>query len=372
MVNNSSDSIVFLLTSTSATYHRDALDLMFYPSQISYRFRYDKKWLSQEFKLADGRLSKDEILTLVGKKAMLVHIQTEEKDGQYKILEFLPIREATIQEVKILGEFLWLNFTLGDWIIYHEESIGDKVNEYHELFRSQTPKDSRDTVNQLVFFVKKFGVKTMPDDPTGKDEEVLSNWTLIAGHMSRFGFQAAKRALVFLKLVSIRNVDDGKVLRGKILDSSQRGFEFEADKSYSFDIAEYCGRNIEPFEIELKTQADKIEPILGKAEIRGKYDMLHFIVNCKAAKKDYVSMLLFEPSSGGQDNLVSRALLQVRIKTRKWRNVWLPLLFFGVSTLLTSEQFLSYLAGEAINYGVLTAAVSGTIISTASLFFLRK
>jgi len=371
MAKNDSDSVVLLLTSTSPPYLRDALDLMFYPSQINYRFRYDKKWLSPEFKSADGRISKEKVQKMVNKKAILVHILTKKKEQQYKILEFLPIREATIHEVKILGEFLWLSFILENWIVYHKEAANGEINEYHELFKRQIPEDSRDIVTQLLFFVKRIEVDTIPDDPTGENEEVLSNWTLIAGHMSRLGSCASEKALIFMKLVSLKNIDTKKVLRAKILDSDQRGFEFEAARSYSFDIAEYCVKNIEPFEIELKTQMDRITPILGKAEVRGKYDMLHFMIDCKQTTKGYTSAVLFEPPNA-KDYLTSKASLTVKIKARNWRNLWLPLLFFAVSTFATSEQFLSFLSGQAINYWTLAFGALGTIGSTISLLFLRK
>lgn len=371
MVNYNSDSIVFLLTSTSPPYLRDVMDLMFYPSQIDYRFRYDKKWLSQEFKSANGQISKEQVKKLVGKKAIIVHILTKKKGQKHKILELLPIRKATICEVKVLGEFLWLSLILGDWIVYHEETTEYKVNEHHELFKRQIPKDSRDILSQLVFLVKNFGVATIPDDPTGKNVAVLSNWTLMAGHISRFAARASDKALVFLKLVSLKNIDSETILRVKLLYSSLRGFEFQTGRSYSLDIAEYCRKDIDPFEIELKTQRDRITPTLGRTEVRGKYDMLHFIINCRPATKGHVSTLLFEPS-GMEDYLISKALLTVKTKTRNWRNLWIPLIFFAVSTFATSDQFLNFLSGQAINYWILVFGALGTIGSTVSLLLLRK
>lgn len=368
MVKNENNSVVFLLTSTSPPYHRDALDLMFYPSQIDYRFRYDEKWLSHELKSDNGRISKEEVQKLVGKKALIIHILTEEK---YKILEFLPIREATIHEVKILGEFLWLSFILRDWIVYQEKAVEGKVNEYHELLKEKIPKNSRNTINQLVFLVKKFGIETIPDDPTGENDDVLSNWTLIAGHMSRVGLRASKKALIFMKLVSLKNIDSKKALCGKILDSNQRGFELESDKSYSLEIAEYCTVDIKPFEIELKTEMDRIMPTLGKTEVRGKYDRLYFIINCRPTDKESLSTIIFEPSDS-EEYLISKALLMIKIKTRKWRNLWLPLLLFGVSTFATSDQILLFLAGQTFNYGILFVSGLGTIISTISLLLLKK
>jgi hypothetical protein len=370
MAKNGSESVVFLLTSTATPYLRDALDLMFYPSQLNYRFRYDKKWLSKNFKLADGGISKSVIQELVGKKAILVHILTEKEDQQYKILEFLPLREATIHEVKILGGFLWLGFTLGDWIVYHQESTDSKVNEHHETFRRQTPENSRDQVEELVFLVNDFKVETIPDDPTGENEEVLSNWTRLAGHMSRFGLRCSKKTLIFMKLVSLKSIEAKKALSAKPLDSKERGFTFEAGKSYSFNIAEYCGTNIEPFEMKLKTQIDKITPTVEKAEVRGKYDMLNFLINCKPAQKESISAILFEPSNA-KDYLITKALLKVKIKTGKWRTLWFPLLLFGFSTFVTSEQFLKLIAGEAASYGILVVGAIGTILSTISLLFLR-
>ena len=371
VIQRISDEIVFLLTSTSPTYLRDALDLMFYPSQVDYRFRYDKKWLPEDFKLDDESIMKEKAQELVGKEAILVHILTEKHNEGYRILEFLPIRKAIIHDVKILGQFLWLGFTLGDWISYHQGSSNKEANEHHELFKQWTPKNSQDYVNDLVFFVKDFKIETIPDDSSEEDEEVLSNWAHIASHMSRFCHSASTETPVFMKLISVKDIDSHKGLNAKSLDSTQRGFELRAGKSYSLDIAQYCGENIEPFEIELKSPLESVMPTLGKAEVRGKYDMLRFMINCKSIEREQISTLSLEPS-GENDWLIARALLTIKIKTGKWRNLWLPLLLFALSTFATSEQFGKFLAGQEYNIWILFLGALGTIFSTISLLFLRR
>jgi hypothetical protein len=364
-----SDRIVFLLTSTQEPYLRDALDLMFYPSGVEYRFRYDKKWLSPELKSSDGRISNENVKKLVGMKALLIFILTEKKNDQYLIHEFLPIREATIHDAKPLGEFLWLGFILGDWVVYHQESLEGEVNEHNEALKSHIPKNSREVVKQLVIFAEKPDVETIPEEFTGGSEDVLNNWTIIAGHMSRFS-RVLKQKLIFTKLVSLREIDNNAPICAKLIDSNQRGFELKAGRSYSMDIAEYCGQKVEPFEIKIKTQEDKIAPIIDRVEVRGKYDRLQFMINCKEVRDTCISALSLEPPVI-EDYLISKPMLQLKIKVSRWRNVWLPLLLFAFSTFITSEQLLQSFVGQPINYLLLGISALGTIGSTISLLLLK-
>lgn len=366
------NDFVFLLTSTEDPYFRDALDLMFLPSSIRYRFRYNRKWVSEEFKLPNGQFAKTKVERLVGKRAIIVHILTERKNDDYRILEFLPIREALINEAIILGEFLWLNFTLGNWILYHKDVTGTGVNEYHKAFRDHTPPDSRDAVKRLIFLTESFKVETISDNPETENIETLSNWTRIVGHMSSFSTRRrdSSKNAIFMKLVRVKDMTANKILYVKALDPDKHGFEFESEHSYAIDILEYTNRKVEPFELEIKTQAQTISPTLGKSEVRGKYDMLRFLVYCEPADQDRVSTLLFEPTNA--DFLISRTLVWIKIKTRKWRYFRIPLLTFAISTFVASEQFFRVIAGQTVDYWALLFGVIGTIGSTIGLMYLKK
>jgi hypothetical protein len=97
---------------------------------------------------------------------------------------------------------------------------------------------------------------------------------------------------------------------------------------------------------------------------------LHFLVFCKPTKRDSVSTLSFEPLS--QNYEMSRTFFWAKIKTRKWVYVGIPLLFFAISTIFTSEQFFKLISGQPTDFGALIFGSIGTVFSTVSLFYMRK
>ncbi|MCW4044893.1 MAG: hypothetical protein NWE94_05185 [Candidatus Bathyarchaeota archaeon] len=365
-------SRVVMLTSTEDPYFRDALDLMFYPSAVAYRFRYNRKWVSKEFKRDNGQLSKTKIANLVGKRALIVHILTEKKNGNYEIREFLPLREALINEAIVVGEFLWLGFKLGDWVLYRNDIKENEPNQYHKILKAAICPDSMDIENRLVVQTEIIGIETIPDNAQLENTETLSNWTRIAKGISRFSKvrRDSSKNVVFMKFVRIRDATTNEILNVKAIDPGKQGFELKSERSYAIDIVEYTDQKTEPFELELQAEEEVVSPTISKTEIRGKYDVLHFLVFCKPVNRDSVSTLSFEPKT--ENYAISRAFFWIKIKTRKWVYVGIPLFFFAISTIFTSEQFFRLISNQAIDIGALVFGSVGTVFSTISLFYLRK
>jgi hypothetical protein len=370
-------STVLLLTSTAQPYQRDALDLVFLPSNTSYRFRYDKKWLSSDLMSADGEISKQKALGLKGKEAIIVHILIEQERGienenrDYKVLEYLPLRKAVISQVKIIGRFLRLEFILGDWIAYEMEHEKG-VNEHHGFFKKQIAASS-DMLSGLVFTRTGIEINTIADKVTDPHNAALSNWNLIAGHVSRFAShdKELKKCPVMLKLIGVQDVEGESIVRPTNIGQGIYGFELISGKSYFFDIAEYCDEGIAPFELALKTDEKCITPTIGTVEVRGKYDVLRLMINCSVVDDDRLSMIRFEPI-GLEGRGISSAFLWIKIKNRKWKNVGVPLIGFGLSTFITGTQFYNLITSQAVNYPVLAASAVGAIGSTISLWFLKR
>lgn len=269
----SKDKTILLLSSTASPYIKDILDLLFLPSGVRYRFRYSKEWVQADF------LTKDGSKVLLDKRAIIAHIHTKkENEGDYKILEFIPIREAKIDDVKVLGEFLWVSFVLGDWIHYHEAQAA-KLNEYHELFKKQVPIDSREYVNKIMFSVDRFDIDTIPDDPTGDDEEVLRNWTQLTRQIA--GLEPHQNS-IFTKMLALKDFNTKKSVSPTILGEHVAGYQLGTGRVYSIDVAQYSPgeRQIASFNLNLLVPT-VITPIKGEAEVKGRYDILDFDNCCE-------------------------------------------------------------------------------------------
>lgn len=371
MVNIENNQVI-LLSSTEDPYFRDILDLMFYPSSINYRFRYQRRWVSNDLKLANGELSKAKVDLLCDKVAILTHILTEKKNGNYIIKEFLPIRKASIKEAKIIGDFLWINFTLGDWIYYNQNSSENEPNEYHEVLKSHVNSKTMNIEGHLISITQKLNIATIPDTSEIENTNMLHNWSRIANHVSRFSKlrRDSNHEVVFMKFVRIKNTTDDKILKVKAINSDKQGFALEAEHSYAVEIVEYTDQKIEPFGLEMLTQEEAVSPKTETTEIRGKYDVLNFAFSCKRTKLDSISTIKFNPLS--ESYVISKPFFWINIKTRKWRYVGFPLIGFAISTLFASEQFVKLVTGQPADLGLLVSSAIGTFLSTYSLFNLRK
>lgn len=356
---------IFLLTSTTFPYIKDALDLLFLPSGVHYRFRYKKKWLPNEF------LTKEGAQRLQGKRAIIIHINTRKENKQvYRILEFIPIREAKIDSVRVLGEFLWVRFTLGDWIYYHKATRSGELNEFHELLKRQVPEDSRKFVKKIMFFVKKFRIETIPDDPSGQNDEVIKNWTLIASHIGKLD---AHQNSIFTKILSIKDMNTRESISPMSLDTHITGYQLKAGRVYSIYVAQYYPgeKEITPFNLNL-VASTAMAPIKGEAEIKGKYDLLHFIVNCTSSTKTANTFMAFRVLPR-QQYLISEPFFNIRIKG-EWGKLASSLLIFGIGVILTNitAQFVELMAGRQVNAVVVGGAIIGTLFSTLGLILLRR
>jgi len=356
---------VFLLTSTAFPYIRDALDLLFLPSGVHYRFRYRRAWVPQEF------LTKEGAKKLNGTNAIIVHIHTKkESEEAYKIHEFIPLREAKIDEVKMLGEFLWIRFVLGNWVHYHDATKAGKLNEYHEPTKKRVPKDYREYVSKIIFFVDNFDVETVPDDPTGENESIIKNWTQIATHI---GNLEPHKDSIFTKILFIQDMNTKESISPTSFDGHITGYQLRGGRVYSIDIAQYYPgkEKITPFNLNLITSGD-VTPIKGEAEVKGKYDILNFILDCRSTEKTLNTFMAFRVMQR-TEYMISEPFFNLRIKGA-WRTVALSLVLFGIGVILTniSTQLVEILAGKPVDVATVGAAVIGTISSTLGLFLLHK
>jgi len=364
------DLPILLLSSTQDPYFRDIFDIMFYPSGIHYRFRYQTKWVSDEFKDMSGQLDDSKINFLNGRDAIIVLISTQKNDT-FKLHEFLPVREAVITNARIVGDFLWIDFELGNWVTYVESASFSAPNEHHETIKGLMPEDSKTVVTRLLLQTKPFSLATVSDNAGLNDMDTLNNWTKITTHISNFHLNRAdsKKIPVFLKFMKM--VDTTKNKNMKVVDvGDQKGFEITSDHSYNLDIVEYTNQNVQPFDLELKTDEKLISQTAGISEIRGKYDLLHFNFLCASLSKSVITTFSFESSS--KDYTIGKLFFWAKVKTKRWNYVIGPLLVLTISALFAGDEFVNFLTGQPFNGGTLVIGLVGSILSLVGTQYLRK
>ena len=214
---------LILVTSTRWPYLRDIVDLMFLQSGLGYRFRYRSKYVLPEFVESPEKI--------VDRKGYIVHAHTRRNPSPEPdtILEFLPIREATIKEVKKFGEFIWLYFEVGDWVSYLKDDV-QGLNEHHASVSNSTPAESRDSLRLTLYDASGLNLNTIADDPSGKSVEVTQNWIRIAKQMAKFEPHKSRKP-TYLKLASIKAPNCRNPVVPRTFSKTERGYEFRWTRS---------------------------------------------------------------------------------------------------------------------------------------------
>jgi len=269
-----------LVTSTRWPYLRDIIDLMFLQSGLGYRFRYSRTYVQPALS--------ENPKAMVGRTGYIVHVQTSENrpgpDGKARpdsIHEFLPVREATIRDVKPFGDFIWIYFEVGDWVSFVQQKR--IPNEHHQAVFDSTPPESRSSLSLTLYEASGLKLDTIPDRPSARSEDVTANWIRIVDNMARFPDHKSKKP-TYLKLICVRAKDCANPVLPVSLTESESGYELRSDKDYRIEIFQYNDEIFEhgvppkPFPLKLVIDKERIVPLMDEATILGKYDFLtmHF------------------------------------------------------------------------------------------------
>lgn len=358
--------VFFLLSSTNDPYIRDILDVLFLPSGIEYRFRYNKQWVPDD-------LQKEENLkSLVDAYGFVVHIDTETHSEElrhdtpdiYDIREFIPIRKVQIRDARFLGEFLWISFTLGDWVHYKEDGRAGVLNEHHEASKKVSPSKSRDKGMKLFYEVEQFEVGTIPDNFSGNSAVTNSNWFKIVSHVSKLEAHQTKQS-VFLKLWRIAQGGKTECVEPAKLPGGFTGYVLESGQHYFIDVMQFFPyKALEtPFRFIVQTDSRVVGELKPDNIVQGKYDLLRMIVQCEQIGRDENSFMRFLAPDQRQYMIASN-LVHIRVKRslRRWfQRIGVVSTLTGVGVLLAgiSSQLAS---GQPVNTTVLVLSALGAVL----------
>jgi hypothetical protein len=307
--------VLFLLSSTNDPYIRDVLDLLFLPSGIEYRFRYHRQWVPDEFQ------KKEKLMSFSGAEGFVVHIDTKKhhedlhhgEPDTYEIREFIPIRKVRIREAKFFGAFVWVSFTLGDWVHFREEARTDVPNEHHETFRRASPPESQSQVTKIFYEVEHFKVETIPDDFSGESAEMISNWFRIVSHVSKLEAHKDKQS-IFMKLWRIAESGTAYVEPAE-LPGGFTGYFLNSGKHYFVDVMQFFPyRSLEtPFQFTVRTDSKVVRELKPADTVQGKYDLLRMIIQCEHIDRDENSFMHFLAPDQDEHMMISN-LIHIRVR----------------------------------------------------------
>jgi len=303
---------LILITSTVWPYLRDIVDVMFLQQGLEYRFRYTNHYIHPDI------LKREE---LTGRNGFIVHIDAAERpheeyetehenaDKYDEIREFLPIREVTIREVQSLGDFIWVRFEVGAWVKFSEDRE-TQVNELHEAVEKSTPKESRSVLRFTMYEAPGLYLPTTSNSSEWS-HEVISNWIRIVKRMKEFQAHKA-RTPTYMKLTSVKSLASNQFLTPKLLEGGGRGYEFKSDKDHQLEIFQYTPHYRpdalipKPFNLNLVIDEKRIIPLVGHANVIGKYDSLRLSFRPSPTIRDYGTVISFEQETGiDTDRLVN-------------------------------------------------------------------
>jgi len=360
--NFTDQKILYLFTSTEHPYHKDALDLLSLPAGVTYRFRYDLKYLPVDLQTAEQ-------FNQISKNVILVHVRTtpiaQKKPAD--ILEHFPVREAEIIDLKFMGNFVWVEFLLGDWIKYEIN------NQYHQSIVNVMPNYQKKELKYTVIIAPKFAYESLKEDLSMPYENspVIKSWSNLTSLLMK---TSEHDNSIFLKFVSLQKIDtqyDSIRQKLKKIGNKIYGFEIEKNASYRIEVLQRAKNNPAPnFDLEIFTNEDEIRPIQKTGKVQGKYDVLDFIFTSENLERSRRSFFIIRPEKDTAKKFtVSRLHFDVDIKVSQSSKVVLVIVLgFGVflSGIGTALQNPELFTGTVIG-----AAVGGAMCSIA-LYLLRR
>jgi len=354
-----------LFTSTEYPYYADMLDLLSYPSNTTYRFRYDLKYLAEDLQ------DKKDLKSLEGTTALLIHVHTDPKpvNAPAPIIEHFPIREAKILEVKFMGSFVWFQFLLKDWVKYDSTE-----KQYHDKMVAKMPNNMKTKLTHLVIKAPAIEFCKVEEDITKPYDhnDVIISWSNLVTSLLNTGKHDKSIFTKFLSIEEIEELKTTKMLKPKKLSDKLYGFSLERKKSYRIEILQRAKANPpKKFNLQVSTNEGQILPIKKTSIIQGKYDILSLIISAAPLVQSLRSFLIIEPEKDAPEGyIIPKMHFNLEISVSSKRKIALSsILGFGI--FLTGLGAFAYTLDETSYLGIILPAIGATI-SGVMVFLLPR
>lgn len=351
----STNKILYLFTSTEYPYYSDMLDLLSYPSNTTYRFRYDLKYLAEDLR------NQSALKSLEGKTALLIHVHTGPKpaNAPAPIIEHFPIREAEILEVRFMGSFVWFQFLLKDWVKYDSTE-----RHYHDKMVEKMPANMKTELTHLVIKAPAIEFGKVEEDITKPYDhnDVIISWSNLVTILINTGKHDKSIFTKFLSIEEIEELDTTKMLKPKKLSDKLYGFSLERKKSYRIEILQRAKANPpKKFNLQVSTNKGQILPIKKISIIQGKYDILSLIISAAPLAQSLRSFLIIEPEKDAPEGyIIPKMHFNLEISVSSKRKIALSsMLGFGI--FLTGLGAFANAQDETLSLGIILPLIGATI-----------
>ena len=361
------EEILYLFTSTHATYIPDALDLLALPSGLSYRFRYDVEHLPSTLFTSDKKI---QLKNLNEKNALLIHIHLnyDQSDSKKhpKIIESVPIRKAKIIEAKLVGDFVWLHFKLAEWVEYKIPKLS-LPNPYDKIIKNALPNYSQDHLAVTAVLHDDEGIIYVNSELNEDHDTTISNWSNLVSFVRSFD---EHKNSIFLKFLKIHASGKNNVKLPTNLGDDTFGFELDSGKTFQIHLLQrYYEKNSDvPFILQVNTNENQIIHIKSTDKIQGKYDVLRFTITSEPLMRSQQTFLNILPSTKLSTTLISKPFYNVKIKPSNahlFRS--LLIIISGICIAAVSSDFKDTLG----NFSTVLS-VFGAVLTAIGAFWLPK
>jgi len=303
---------LFLISSYVEPYCRDIPTIMSLPRGAVFRFRYNIKYLSDNFK----KILKNDLTSIKDsiERIVLIHATKPNYSGKgTAIARLYPIRLGTLFDIKNLGNLVYFAFKIGDFCKTSVDSpyFEIKKEEFEEFFKTNDDKftDSQKKelyLKNLVFMSEEINIfqnlKTVPSEP----KEENKHWIELINELSK---EPEFESQIFMKVLYF-----GEYEKYIANDYKESNFEAEKDKQYfalkrGLHVLSFIQYNPKipkttsgnsasfPIKLRLKTDTQIVSVIKDQDFIEGKYDVIEFYFRPILGSEEKVTFLTIDGES---------------------------------------------------------------------------
>jgi len=261
-------SFLYLSTSTNGEYYKDVVELLSLPNGLTYRFRYDAKYVSPTISNLKDYINKDGYIIL----------------KNFEENKTIPVRKFRLKKISEFEQsFVHLDFEL-----YNIPDISEKtINDFSDFHNKNLSKSFFVEANDC--YELKF---TKPQS---------NNWKeLIEVLQTNEKFNKS----IFLKINSIVEVDKGEdkltsVENNKFILKGGNYFRIEFLHLFSENLFSEMSKDIDKdVDVKMFYSDNVVSSILTENEVKGKYDLNRLYFYCFRKHQRIDSMLVL----GGKES----------------------------------------------------------------------
>lgn len=288
--------MIALITNSIQPYCFDAARVLGLPEGAAHRFRYRRKWIDPKINVAD----------LKGERSIIVLRNFDEAT-------FIALRSATISDVLVLGETIYLEF-----VVEHYWTTAFCSRFESDLNRTLKTRGIKNTPKQhlesLAIKIDDFKDEKLPNQEFNQQIALWDKTSAMLGALPAF------KDYSFFKLISVKSIA-GKgtsLVPGDSL--GKKAFGVLPLTSYSLELFQRIPWEINkneqiaaPYTVQISSPDSDLAIRKGIQKIVGKYDVLKFLIVTPDVNSERIVTIDFQ-TKDGQDVDSHAPFLSISLK----------------------------------------------------------